>query len=80
MQGDWVADGTTKEGGRTMQVRLWLTASGGSGRGCTVGHSQNAAVVEKCIMTVGLVLWDILLNIKTPWARLCKTFPPMVRF
>ncbi len=30
----------------------------------TVGHSQNAAVVEKFIMTVGLALWDILLNIK----------------
>ncbi len=33
---------------------------------CSVIHSQNAAVVEKCMMTVGLVLWDILFNIKIP--------------
>jgi hypothetical protein len=44
-----------------------------------VGHSQNAAVVEKCKKTVGLVLQDILLNKKQhgpdyakhrlPWCR-----------
>jgi hypothetical protein len=27
----------------------------------TVGHSQNAAVVEKCIKTIDLILWDIYL-------------------
>jgi hypothetical protein len=46
----------------------------------TVGHSRNAAVIEKCIMTIGLVLWVLLLNVKTAWARLCKTSPPMVPF
>ncbi len=35
MQGDWAVDGTTERGGRTMHAHWWLTASGGSGRGCT---------------------------------------------
>jgi hypothetical protein len=46
----------------------------------TVGHSQNKAVVEKCKKTVGLVLKNILLNIKTAWSGLCKTSPPMMPF
>jgi hypothetical protein len=35
MQGDWAADGTIEGGGWTTHACWWLTASGGSGRGCT---------------------------------------------
>jgi hypothetical protein len=44
-------------------------------RYCTVGHSQNKAVVEKLEMTVGLVQKDILLIVKTAWARSWTTSP-----
>ncbi len=35
----------------------------------TVGHSWNKADVEKLEMTIALALKDILLIIKTAWAR-----------
>ena len=42
----------------------------------TVGCSWNKAVVEKLEMTVGLVQKNILLIVKTAWARSWKTLPP----
>jgi hypothetical protein len=44
-----------------------------------VGHSQNAAVVEKCKKTVGLELQDILLNEKTAWPDYAKHCLPWCR-
>jgi hypothetical protein len=41
----------------------------------TVGHSKNEAVIEKSKKTIGLILWGVLLKIKTAWARLSKTLP-----
>jgi hypothetical protein len=56
MQGDWVADGTTRGGWADNTRGWWLTASGGGRRGCTqdvleivLSHfcDQNQVTVER---------------------------------